>query len=99
MYPSVRAQLAPLQRVKSASGEAGSAPGTPTKESQGSFRDNFGESVANLVMRLEPIVVEIEGATAPVLIIAHEGACRALRGPSMPSALEPAPWPAAHACC
>jgi hypothetical protein len=99
--PGYRAQLAPLQRVKpaSGSGEPGSAPGSPMKQQDGSFRENFGESVANLVTRLEPIAIEIEAATAPVLIIAHEGACRTLRGELMPSILEPAPLPSAHACC
>ena len=46
---------------------------------EGSFKDAFGERVADLVVRLEPIVLELEGSTAPVLIVAHEGAVRALR--------------------
>lgn len=65
--PAHRATLAPLQRTDD--------PDQPPE----SFRKAFGENVSDLVMRLEPIVLELEGATAPVLVITHEGACRALR--------------------
>ena len=53
---------------------------------QKSFRERFGEKVADLVGRLETIVLEVEGSTAPVLIVACESACRALRAYLLPGA-------------
>lgn len=43
-----------------------------------SFTKKFGESVTDLVARLEPIILEIEGATEPLIIIAAEASCRTL---------------------
>ena len=48
-------------------------------DSSTSFKKKFGESVGDLVVRLEPIVLELEGATQPVLVIAQEAPCRTLR--------------------
>ena len=55
-------------------------------ESASSFRQRFGEKVVDLVGRLEPIVLELEGSTAPVLIVASESACRTLRAFLLPDA-------------
>mmetsp|Transcript_17705 Transcript_17705/g.38800 ORF Transcript_17705/g.38800 Transcript_17705/m.38800 type:complete len:483 (+) Transcript_17705:73-1521(+) len=38
-----------------------------------------GESYADLVRRLEPCLLDIEGSVDPVLVISHVGPCRALR--------------------
>ena len=69
--PEHRSQLAPLPakafRTNATSLEARS------------FSKKFGESVADLVTRLEPIVLELEGATEPVVIIAQEAPCRTIR--------------------
>ena len=46
----------------------------------------FGERLQDLVVRLEPLALEIEGSTSPVLIVAHEGAVRALRAFLLPEA-------------
>ena len=43
------------------------------------FVDRFGEKMSELVAILEPIVLEIEASTHPMLIIAHEASMRALR--------------------
>jgi len=68
--PACRPTLAPLQQTdEDVDAEA-------TGET---FRRAFGERVSDLVMRLEPLVLELEGSTSPVLVVAHEGACRALR--------------------
>jgi len=65
--PSERAQLAPL-------GHASDIPST-----REDFDSKFGERVANLVGRLEPVALEIEASTQPLLIVAHEASVRALR--------------------
>ena len=44
-----------------------------------SFEKKFGESVASLVDRLEPIALEVEAAPKPVFIVAYEAPCRTLR--------------------
>lgn len=44
-----------------------------------SFRAKFGTSVTDLVVGLEPLVLEVEGATSPVIIVAQEAPCRTLR--------------------
>lgn len=44
-----------------------------------SFKGMFGESVSDLISRLEPIVLETTAATSPVCIVAHEAPCRTLR--------------------
>jgi len=72
--PEHRAQLAPLRRDED--------PDSPVRDGSQtgeSFRKAFGERVSDLVMRLEPVVIEVEGSTMPVLLVAHEAACRALR--------------------
>lgn len=60
---------------------AGGAPlavteGRPAEET---FESRFGETIADLVGRLDPVVTEVEAAVAPVLLVAHEAHCRALR--------------------
>ena len=71
--PDERSQLAPVKD--------GPAPNaTPSK----SFSGKFGERVASLVTRLEPIVLEIEAATNPLLIIASEAQVRTLRSFLLP---------------
>jgi len=70
--PAHRSTLAPLVRVDGGK----PAEGAP---SPSSFKSKFGESVSDLVVRLEPIVLEFEGATSPVLIVAQEAPCRTLR--------------------
>ena len=86
--PSQRAQLTPLGTSGGASHSgslfsmswraddetADGAGETPT-----SFMKQFGERVVNLVGRLEPVILEIEGSTQPVAVVAHEAACRTLR--------------------
>lgn len=42
------------------------------------FRYPGGESYQDLVLRLEPIIMELERATQPVLIVAHQAVLRAL---------------------
>jgi len=72
--PASRGQLAPVKRSGS------SRPSTPAAPMAGcSFMGRFGESVQNLVGRLEPIALEIEASTCPVLVVAHEAPCRSLR--------------------
>ena len=63
--PEARPNLAPLQTSRDAMGQT--------------FSTKFGESVADLVVRLEPIVLELEGAVTPVIVIAQEAPCRTLR--------------------
>ena len=58
----------------------------PPEEALGSFKMTFGERLQDLVVRLEPLALEIEGSTSPVLIVAHEGAVRALRAFLLPEA-------------
>lgn len=73
--PASRGQLAPISNPTLRP----TTPAAPHPSSDGSFKNRFGESVRNLVGRLEPIALEIEGATCPVLVIAHEAPCRSLR--------------------
>lgn len=65
--PCLRPMLTPL--LKTSKEDAGAA----------TFRSRFGESVDELVVRLEPIILEVEGAVAPLLVVASEAPCRALR--------------------
>lgn len=44
------------------------------------YRYPRGESYADVVQRLEPVIVELEGLRSPVLIIAHQAVLRALYG-------------------
>ena len=74
--PMSRSMLAPLQRVDDPASESPNC----------SFRRAFGERVADLVMRLEPLALEIEGATAPVLVVAGEASIRTLRAFLVPEA-------------
>ena len=48
-------------------------------EGEETFESRFGETIADLVGRLDPVVTEVEAAVAPVLLVAHEAHCRALR--------------------
>ena len=74
--PESRPNLAPLAARSDLPREP-ALPPTPTGTS--SFVEKFGEPVHDLVARLEPIVVELEGAVTPVLVIAQEAHCRTLR--------------------
>ena len=44
------------------------------------YRYPRGESYADIIQRLEPVIVELEGLRWPVLIIGHQAALRALYG-------------------
>jgi broad specificity phosphatase PhoE len=44
------------------------------------YRYPRGESYADVIQRLEPVIVELERQRAPVLIIAHQAVLRALYG-------------------
>lgn len=44
------------------------------------YRYPRGESYADVIQRLEPVIVELEGLRSPVLIIAHQAVLRALYG-------------------
>jgi broad specificity phosphatase PhoE len=44
------------------------------------YRYPRGESYADVIQRLEPVIVELEAQRAPVLIIAHQAVIRALYG-------------------
>ena len=44
------------------------------------YRYPRGESYADVIQRLEPVIVELEGLRSPVLIIGHQAALRALYG-------------------
>ena len=79
-----RSQLAPLDRAL-ASDQQLSDDGLGGESPQLSFKKAFGERAADLVMRVEPLALEVEGATMPVLLLAHEGACRVLRAFLLPS--------------
>lgn len=74
--PAHRSTLAPLVRVDGGK----PAEGAP---SPSSFKSKFGESVSDLVVRLEPIVLEFEGATSPVRLEASH------RASGSPSSLQP----------
>jgi len=70
--PAHRPMLAPLL-VSAGEEAAGATTVAPT------FSTRFGESVSDLVIRLEPMVLEMEGATEPLFIIAQEAPIRTLR--------------------
>jgi len=60
--------------------DLGTDPGTLRQEiDKFTSRINGGESYEDLVQRLEPCLLEMEGSTDPVLVIAHAMPCRALR--------------------
>jgi broad specificity phosphatase PhoE/predicted kinase len=44
------------------------------------YRYPRGESYADVVQRLEPVIVELEGLRSPILIVAHQAVLRALYG-------------------
>lgn len=44
------------------------------------YRYPRGESYADVIQRLEPVIVELEGLRSPVLVIAHQAVLRALYG-------------------
>jgi broad specificity phosphatase PhoE len=44
------------------------------------YRYPRGESYADIIQRLEPVIVELEGLRWPVLVIGHQAALRALYG-------------------
>src|SRR5205823_12865911 len=44
------------------------------------YRYPRGESYADVIQRLEPVIIELEGLRSPVLIIGHQAALRALYG-------------------
>ena len=44
------------------------------------YRYPRGESYADVIQRLEPVIVELEGLRSPVLIVAHQAVLRALYG-------------------
>jgi broad specificity phosphatase PhoE len=44
------------------------------------YRYPRGESYADVIQRLEPVIVELEGQRSPVLIVAHQAVIRALYG-------------------
>jgi broad specificity phosphatase PhoE/predicted kinase len=50
--------------------------------SKNKFRYRYprGESYADVVLRLEPVILELEGLRSPVLIVAHQAVLRALYG-------------------
>jgi broad specificity phosphatase PhoE len=53
-----------------------------TARARDKFRYRYprGESYADIIQRLEPVIVELERQRAPVLIIAHQAVLRALYG-------------------
>ncbi len=44
------------------------------------YRYPRGESYADVIQRLDPVIVELEGLRSPVLIVAHQAVLRALYG-------------------
>jgi broad specificity phosphatase PhoE/predicted kinase len=44
------------------------------------YRYPRGESYADVIQRLEPVIVELEGLRRPILIVAHQAVLRALYG-------------------
>lgn len=83
--PSERAQLSPLGRVEGLL----ESKHIERQDEEISFSEAFGETVVNLVARLEPIVLEVEASTQPILIVAHEAAVRALRAYLLPPSATP----------
>jgi broad specificity phosphatase PhoE len=68
-----RGSMTPLLHVAESPARAVSDDGA------GTFEGKFGESVASLVARLEPVALEIEAAVQPVVLVAHEACCLTLR--------------------
>jgi len=56
------------------------------------YRYPRGESYADVIQRLEPVIVELEGLRSPVLIIGHQAVLRALYGYLMGKPQEECPY-------
>lgn len=56
------------------------------------YRYPRGESYADVIQRLEPVIVELERQRAPVLVIAHQAVVRALYGYLMGRPQEECPY-------
>lgn len=83
--PAERAQLTPLSRGSgTATNTRRSDESDANKPEVQSFAATFGERIKNLVSRLEPIALEIEAATSPILIVAPESHIRVLRSFLLP---------------
>ena len=74
--PAMRGALSPVGFVKGGTPRPHGSAGVLQSES---FQTKFGETVASLVDRLEPIALELEAAAKPVVIVAYEAPCRTLR--------------------
>merc|ERR1712176_1174245 len=57
----------------------------------GTYRYPQGESYKDVIKRLEPVIFELERATKPVLVIAHQAVLRCLYGYFIDSPLEEVP--------
>merc|ERR1719420_2508475 len=56
------------------------------------YRYPQGESYKDVIKRLEPVIFELERATKPVLVIAHQAVLRCLYGYFMDKPLEDIPF-------
>jgi broad specificity phosphatase PhoE/predicted kinase len=56
------------------------------------YRYPRGESYADVIQRLEPVIVELEGLRSPVLIVGHQAVLRALYGYLMGKPQEECPY-------
>ena len=72
--PSPRGPMTPLLHSEQARAKA-----QESAAAEETFEARFGEAVASLVGRLEPIALEVEAAVTPVFLVAHEACCRTLR--------------------
>ena len=79
--PERRPQLEPIRRASSSVGSSFREQSTGVKQT---FANKFGDRVERLVLRIEPVALELEAATGPVLVVAGEAACRTLRSFLMP---------------
>ena len=76
--PAERAQLSPLERGTASRPASNRSDSFSSKHGE-KYAERFGERVVNLVARLEPIVLEMEASTQPILLVAHEASVRTLR--------------------
>jgi len=76
--PAERAQLSPLGRGTASRPASNRSDSFSSKHGE-KYAERFGERVVNLVARLEPIVLEMEASTQPILLVAHEASVRTLR--------------------
>lgn len=74
MTPLLHSEHARVKAQEKAQEKAEESPSAPE-----TFEVRFGETVTNLVQRLEPIALEVEAAVTPVVLVAHEACCRTLR--------------------